>query len=244
MMNMEEILDRIEKDYEYLDRYVRNEDLLNNKEFMLEVLKTNPYCYRCKKFEKFRSDIDVLKYLINDMEELVFNNKIHMSANYFDGKMLESNEEYKELYNKFQQLRLKYNYLRLFYVIVPSELSKQIEFGNFDPKLINDEFVSKINDLVSTLAERYQKIIRLRLVLHDGKNMSLDELSQIIGVTKERIRQLESVAYRRLGKELLSTELGCNVIDEAVKCGILNNDSQSLLKNNKTDDNGNTNSLK
>jgi RNA polymerase primary sigma factor len=65
-----------------------------------------------------------------------------------------------------------------------------------------------VKDLLSSLSEREQKIIRLRFGLEDGKSHTLEEVGQEFNVTRERIRQIEAKALAKLrkhkdGKKLL-----------------------------------------
>lgn len=48
------------------------------------------------------------------------------------------------------------------------------------------------------LQERESEIIRLRLGLHDGKSRTYEEIGQMFGITRERIRQLQDRALRKL----------------------------------------------
>ena len=50
----------------------------------------------------------------------------------------------------------------------------------------------EVQEMLSTLTEKEQKILRLRYGLEDGNVHTLEETGQILGVTRERIRQLES----------------------------------------------------
>ena len=57
------------------------------------------------------------------------------------------------------------------------------------------------NDLVEILkllSDRERDVIKLRFGLDDGKSKTLEEVGQIFGVTRERIRQIESKALRKL----------------------------------------------
>ena len=58
----------------------------------------------------------------------------------------------------------------------------------------------EVQEMLSTLTEKEQKILRLRYGLEDGNVHTLEETGQILGVTRERIRQLESRALERLRK--------------------------------------------
>lgn len=58
----------------------------------------------------------------------------------------------------------------------------------------------EVQEMLSTLSEKEQKILRLRYGLEDGNVHTLEETGQILGVTRERIRQLESRALEKLRK--------------------------------------------
>lgn len=57
-----------------------------------------------------------------------------------------------------------------------------------------------VKDLLGSLSEREQKILRLRFGLEDGKNHTLEEVGQEFSVTRERIRQIEAKALAKLKK--------------------------------------------
>ncbi len=57
-----------------------------------------------------------------------------------------------------------------------------------------------VKDLLGTLTEREQKILKLRFGLEDGKSHTLEEVGQEFMVTRERIRQIEAKALAKLRK--------------------------------------------
>ena len=61
-------------------------------------------------------------------------------------------------------------------------------------KLLKD----KIEEVLNTLTPREQRILRLRFGLINGRCYTLEEVGQKFGLTRERIRQIEARALRRL----------------------------------------------
>lgn len=58
----------------------------------------------------------------------------------------------------------------------------------------------QVQDILSSLTEREQKIVKMRFGLEDGKNHTLEEVGQEFSVTRERIRQIEAKALAKLRK--------------------------------------------
>ena len=61
-------------------------------------------------------------------------------------------------------------------------------------QLLRDE----INNVLSGLTEREEKVLRLRFGLYDGRTRTLEEVGKEFNVTRERIRQIEAKALRKL----------------------------------------------
>ncbi len=56
----------------------------------------------------------------------------------------------------------------------------------------------QLEDVLSTLTPREKKVLQLRFGLDDGRSRTLEEVGQVFGVTRERIRQIEAKALRKL----------------------------------------------
>ncbi|MBP5836130.1 RNA polymerase sigma factor RpoD [Candidatus Phytoplasma meliae] len=88
------------------------------------------------------------------------------------------------------------------------ENEDETSLGDFisDPNILSPhEYMMKevtqklLNEVLeNTLTDREEQIIKMRYGLLDGKNHTLEEVGNLFGVTRERIRQIESKALRRL----------------------------------------------
>ncbi len=78
----------------------------------------------------------------------------------------------------------------------PSEAAMQV--------MLKEEII----EVLSTLSEREQQVIILRYGLEDGRQRTLEEVGQIFGVTRERIRQIESKSLKRLRQKSRKKKLG------------------------------------
>lgn len=56
----------------------------------------------------------------------------------------------------------------------------------------------QLSDVLSTLTPREEKVLRLRFGLEDGRSRTLEEVGKEFNVTRERIRQIEAKALRKL----------------------------------------------
>lgn len=56
----------------------------------------------------------------------------------------------------------------------------------------------QLDEVLTTLTDREQKVLRLRFGLDDGRSRTLEEVGQKFGVTRERIRQIEAKTLRKL----------------------------------------------
>lgn len=80
------------------------------------------------------------------------------------------------------------------------------EFGDFVPddrQDVNDtaacgELSERLDDVLSTLSAREARVLRLRNGIPDGNKHTLEEVGKLFNLTRERIRQIEGEAMRKL----------------------------------------------
>ncbi len=85
-----------------------------------------------------------------------------------------------------------------------------------------------VEEAILGIPSRQQDIVRSRLGLHDGQSRTLAEIGEDHGVSRERIRQLEKVAFESIRKQVVawkrageeSEEETCAKPDLGAKCGI------------------------
>jgi RNA polymerase primary sigma factor len=77
------------------------------------------------------------------------------------------------------------------------------EVGDLSNFLLHE----RIRDLLEKMSPREKKILTLRFGLKDGVRHTLRETAKYFGITRERVRQIESVAMRKL-REYMSAEEG------------------------------------
>ena len=72
--------------------------------------------------------------------------------------------------------------------------------SNMSPEeyAINSKLKDEIAEVLLTLTEREEQVLRLRFGLEDGTCRTLEEVGNMFGVTRERIRQIEAKALRKL----------------------------------------------
>ncbi len=56
----------------------------------------------------------------------------------------------------------------------------------------------QIDEVLDSLTEREKRVLQLRFGLEDGRSRTLEEVGREFGVTRERIRQIEAKALRKL----------------------------------------------
>lgn len=66
---------------------------------------------------------------------------------------------------------------------------------------------SELEDVLDTLTDREENVLRLRFGLDDGRQRTLEDVGKVFGVTRERIRQIEAKALRKLRHPSRSKQL-------------------------------------
>ena len=95
------------------------------------------------------------------------------------------------------------NYRTLFAVIGGSETISDEEVDLVSLQLLKEQ----VDDVLYTLSEREAKVLQLRFGLSDGRQRTLEEVGKEFGVTRERIRQIEAKALRKLRHPTRSQKL-------------------------------------
>ena len=67
-----------------------------------------------------------------------------------------------------------------------------------EEKLVREELIRTMNELLAVLNDRQRRILRLHFGMEDGRCYSLSEIAEIIEVSKERVRQIEHQAMETL----------------------------------------------
>lgn len=67
-----------------------------------------------------------------------------------------------------------------------------------DSKVVQDSLTGELDKILSTLRPRERDVLRLRFGLDDGNKRTLEEIGQLFGVSRERIRQIETRAINKL----------------------------------------------
>ena len=68
-------------------------------------------------------------------------------------------------------------------------------------ELVRRELEQTIRMLLSTLNDRQQRILKLHFGMEDGTCYSLEEIGKMLGISKERVRQIEKQAMEKLQKK-------------------------------------------
>ncbi|HFC9374696.1 TPA: sigma-70 family RNA polymerase sigma factor [Enterococcus faecium] len=136
------------------------------------------------------------------LESIMLNEKLEVNLPLLTAEMNISIEQYHDL------VALRNTYLSTISLDMPIGIDRDTTIGDMLPdneydieKVIEHDFLrSDLEKLLDYLNEKERKIIDLRFGLKDGETKTLEEIGQMFGVTRERIRQIEAKAIRNLKK--------------------------------------------
>ncbi len=75
-----------------------------------------------------------------------------------------------------------------------------------DQQALDSSEVDRLQELLASLPDREARILKLRFGLDNEEPMTLKEIGKIVGLTRERVRQIENEALRRLFRKLKREE--------------------------------------
>jgi RNA polymerase primary sigma factor len=159
------------------NKYIRYPAHLKNKLFIISGLFHN---MNDDYFCKNKNNliINIKRYLRCSIKEAMFYYNCYL--NYLSLDIIEENEEILLNYDLIEDL---------------------------NESITNSLLKEQINNILSTLPSREQTVIEFRFGLNGHKAQTLDELGDKLGVTRERIRQIETKALRRLRSQKRSRRL-------------------------------------
>ena len=82
--------------------------------------------------------------------------------------------------------------------ITMGEMLEDTRYAAPDTKLIEEDMNRELNDVIDTLKPNEAQVLRMRYGLDGQKPMSLKEVGEAFDLTKERIRQIEKIAIKRM----------------------------------------------
>jgi RNA polymerase primary sigma factor len=71
----------------------------------------------------------------------------------------------------------------------------------------NQLLKEQVHSILDSLSDREREVLEMRFGLRDGQGHTLEEVGQFFGVTRERIRQIEAKALRKLRHPYRSRKL-------------------------------------
>ncbi len=74
---------------------------------------------------------------------------------------------------------------------------------NPEDDLINNDNLAHVQSMLKDMDEREAKILELRFGLTDGQPLTLKEIGEALGLTRERVRQIEAEALKKMNRTLL-----------------------------------------
>jgi len=85
-----------------------------------------------------------------------------------------------------------------------NELADVKDSSSPDKTVFSQMDSERIETLLRSINEREASVLRLRYGLYDGQPMTLGDIGKKLKITRERVRQIEKVALRKLNRQLVS----------------------------------------
>lgn len=188
----------------YIATYIRGYMLsyLYNYSRMIKIPN-----HRCQMFYKIDKTKEILKSKLGDLSD--------DEVSKFTNISMKDIEEIKKLPTEFVSLDE---------TLKDEEISKTADLISMDKETLEDTIIKKIIlseafDLLfddSALGQRNRKIMLLRFGFIDGRVWQLDEIGDLLGITKERVRQIELrfLGFLRNNENLKEYKLTKNIDEE------------------------------
>ena len=84
-----------------------------------------------------------------------------------------------------------------------NEVTTGKEMFRAEPSILNEMDTERIETLLKSISEREAIVLRFRYGLYDGQPMTLGDIGKRLKITRERVRQIEKLALKRLNKRLV-----------------------------------------
>jgi RNA polymerase primary sigma factor len=92
-------------------------------------------------------------------------------------------------------------------VMWPTSEVADLKESSFPDKTVFTQMdAERIENLLKSINEREASVLRLRYGLYDGQPMTLGDIGKKLKITRERVRQIEKIALRKLQKRLVQKE--------------------------------------
>ena len=145
---------------------------------------------------------DLAKYGMLDMSETSALNYLHMADVYPMSFIFPKNDTSYDEYLVDANYQMTYGDDEVDdYEEIDEKLLTDEELAMYEKEvqgIYNDLLSDAINDAIDSLTPREAKVLRLRFGLADGRCHTLEEVGKEFGVTRDRIRQIEAKALRKL----------------------------------------------
>ena len=99
----------------------------------------------------------------------------------------------------------------------PESIESLMEFTTAETLYETHEFIESIKDLLDSLTPREAKVLKLRFGIGVDREYTLDEVGKHFDVTRERIRQIEAKALRKMRHPSRSDRLKAHLAPDQIR---------------------------